>query len=59
VVYYGSGNYYVLALNANTGTLLWESGTNDIIQSSPVVANGVLYVTSTDYNLYAFSLPGH
>jgi len=33
--------------------------TGDEVDSSPVVANGVLYVTSYDYNLYAFGLPGH
>ncbi len=59
VVYVGTVNDAVYALNARTGASLWSYTTGNSIISSPAVVNGVLYVTSEDYNLYAFSLPGH
>lgn len=54
VVYAGSGDSSVYALDARTGAKLWSFATNDqIVYSSPVIANGVLYIGSTDNNLYA------
>ena len=45
VVYVGSGDGNVYALNAKTGALLWSYNTGDVC-SSPAVANGVVYVGS-------------
>jgi outer membrane protein assembly factor BamB len=55
VVYVGSYDGNVYALNASTGAKLWSylAGGGD---SSPAVANGVLYVGSRDYHVYAFGL---
>lgn len=54
VVYVGSSDSYLYALNATTGKLLWKAKTGDWIRSSPTVVNGVVYVGSFDSYLYAF-----
>ena len=41
------------ALSAANGALLWKYTTGSIILSSPIVANGVVYIGSSDNNLYA------
>lgn len=41
------------AVNATTGALLWEALANTGIGSSPCVADGRLYITTDDSNLYA------
>ena len=46
VVYVGSWNGNVYALNAGTGALLWEYTTGSNVYSSPAVANGVVYIGS-------------
>ncbi len=56
VVYIGSGDHNVYALNASTGAKLWSYTTGDTVYSSPAVANGVVYVGSFDNNVYAFAL---
>ena len=43
------------ALNASTGALLWKYTTGVLLDSSPAVANGVVYVGSYDENLYALN----
>lgn len=56
VVYVGSWqdrNLY--ALNATTGTKLWNYTTGSAIGSAPAVANGVVYVTDGDGHLYALN----
>jgi outer membrane protein assembly factor BamB len=55
VVYVGGGNN-VLALKASTGALLWSYATGGHVNSSPAVANGVVYVGSADGRVYAFGL---
>jgi chitodextrinase len=41
--------------NKNSGKLLWKYETDDVIESSPVIGNnGIIYIGSYDYNLYAF-----
>ncbi len=42
-------------LNAVTGALVWEYATGAPIFAPATIAGGVLYVASTDGNLYAFS----
>ena len=53
VVYVGSGDDNVYALNASTGAMLWRYPTGGFVYSSPAVANGVVYVGSEDGNVYA------
>ena len=46
VVYVGSDDDNVYALNASTGAKLWSYTTGGYVDSSPAVANGVVYVGS-------------
>ena len=55
VVYVGSEDKTVYALNAGTGALIWKYTTGGIIHSSPTVANGVVYIGSFDKNVYALN----
>jgi outer membrane protein assembly factor BamB len=55
VVYVGSYDGNVYALNATTGVKLWSFLTGDKVFSSPAVANGVVYVGSNDQNVYALN----
>ena len=53
VVYAGSDDNNVYALDASTGAELWSFGTGDVIRSSPTVSGGVVYVGSNDNHVYA------
>jgi outer membrane protein assembly factor BamB len=55
VVYAGSYDDSVFALNASTGALLWSFATGGYVGSSVAVANGVVYVSSQDNNVYALN----
>ena len=46
VVYVGSDDGNLYALDASTGALLWSYTTGDIVFSSPAVANGIVYFGS-------------
>lgn len=59
MVYAGSSNDTLYALEAGTGALLWQYTTGSYIESAPAVANGVLYFGSNSWYLYAFHLPNH
>jgi parallel beta-helix repeat protein len=54
VVYVGSYDHKVYALNATTGALIWNYTTGNLVESSPAVSGGVVFVGSDDGNLYAF-----
>jgi len=54
IVYVGF-DYYLFALSANTGRVLWKYKTGYFVGSSPAVANGIVYVGSDDTNLYALN----
>ncbi len=41
IVCVGSCDHNVYALNANTGTKVWNYTTGDIVLSSPTVSNGI------------------
>ena len=41
VVYIGSSDYKLYAINATTGKILWFATTQNVLTSSPTVANGV------------------
>jgi eukaryotic-like serine/threonine-protein kinase len=53
VVYIGSGDQHVYALDAATGALKWAFATGDVVHASPAVANGTVFIGSWDRNLYA------
>jgi outer membrane protein assembly factor BamB len=53
VVYVGSGDHDVYALDAATGELRWKFATGNVVHASPAVANGTVYVGSWDRNMYA------
>ena len=55
VVYIGSNDDNVYALNATTGAKLWSFATGGPVTSSPAVVNGVVYIGSSDRNLYALN----
>ena len=56
VVYVGSGDRNIYALNASSGALLWSYTTGGEVFSSPAVANGVVYVGSGDRKVYGLSV---
>jgi len=53
MVYVGSNDGNLYALDAATGIKIWNFTTGGAILSSPAVANGVVYVGSNDDNVYA------
>jgi serine/threonine protein kinase len=55
IVYIGSSDYKLYAINATTGKILWFATTQNVLTSSPTVANGVVYVGSGDTRLYALN----
>ncbi|MGP8011063.1 MAG: PQQ-binding-like beta-propeller repeat protein, partial [Halobacteriota archaeon] len=55
VVYVGSEDNNVYAINATTGANVWTFTTGSEVYSSPAVANGVVYVGSEDNNVYAIN----
>jgi len=55
VVYFGSGDHHVYALNASTGALKWKFATGDVAHASPAVVDGVVYIGSWDRYLYALN----
>jgi outer membrane protein assembly factor BamB len=54
VVYVGSYDYHLYAFNAATGQPLWSADTGGFINSSPAVADGMVYVGS-DGSVCAFN----
>ena len=54
VVYVGSTDHTLYALNADTGDRVWSFETSAGIQSSPAVAGGIVYVGSWDHTLVCF-----
>ena len=53
IVYVGSEDKNLYAIDAVTGKEKWRFATGDWVDSSPAVANGIVYVGSNDKNLYA------
>jgi len=53
VVYFGSDDGYLYAVNALTGALKWKFKTGDVVYSSPAIADGAVYIDSHDGCLYA------
>lgn len=55
VVYVGSKDNHVYALDAATGEERWRFQTGSIVRSSPAVVDGVVYVGSNDGYVYAIT----
>jgi outer membrane protein assembly factor BamB len=53
VVYFGSLDFSVYALDAQTGKVRWNYLTNNQVQGNVTVADGLVYAGSFDYFLYA------
>ena len=53
IVYFGSGDTNIYALDAASGQLKWKFKTGDVIHASPAIADGKLYVGSWDSYFYA------
>ena len=53
VVYFGSHDTNLYAVNAKTGQEKWKFKTGRWVWSSPTVSDGVVYFGSAEYNLYA------
>ena len=51
-VYFGSYDYNVYCLDAETGELIWKFKTGYWVTSSPCVVDGKVYIGSYDDNLY-------
>ena len=52
VVYFGSGDGAVYALDAGSGDVKWKFQTGDVVHASPAVADGMVYVGSWDSYFY-------
>ena len=50
---YQQYDYHVYCLNSTDGAEMWSYNTGAAVSSSPAIVNGVLYIGSDDYNLYA------
>ena len=57
VVYVGSNDQRVYALDAATGNELWSFATGDVVMSVPTVADGVVYVSSLPGGVQAYRAP--
>ena len=53
VVYAGSDDNFVYALDAETGQMIWNYQTYGIVRSTPTVSGGAVYVGSDDNHMYA------
>ena len=53
IIYFGSEDGRLYALDITNGELLWDYDTGTKITSSPAVHNGVVYIASQNGTLYA------
>jgi outer membrane protein assembly factor BamB/tRNA A-37 threonylcarbamoyl transferase component Bud32 len=53
VLFIGSMDWNVYALDARSGWVVWRTRTNGPIISSPALADGLVFIGSADKNLYA------
>jgi eukaryotic-like serine/threonine-protein kinase len=53
MVYFGSGDHNVYALDKKNGDLKWKFTTGNVIHASPAIDGGTLYIGSWDRYLYA------
>jgi outer membrane protein assembly factor BamB len=55
IVYAGSHDRNITALDAVTGTQLWRSKTRGWVEGSPAVADGIVYRGDSDHWIYALN----
>lgn len=55
IVYSADAAASLIAVDANSGTFLWEYRGSGLFNASPTVANGTLYIADSDKNLYAIN----
>ena len=53
MVFFGSGDTNVYALDAASGELRWKFKTGEVVHASPAIADGTLFIGSWDSFLYA------
>ena len=53
MVYFGSGDGNVYALDVNTGTARWKFATGNVVHASPAIADGTVFIGSWDSYFYA------
>jgi len=53
VMYFGSWDTFVYAVNAETGNLKWKFETGWGVETTPIVDDGLVFVGSHDNNFYA------
>ncbi len=53
VVFFGSGDSNVYALEAGTGKLKWIFKTGDVVHASPAISDGILFIGGWDSYFYA------
>jgi eukaryotic-like serine/threonine-protein kinase len=53
LVYFGSSDHHLYALNCADGSLKWKLKTGGSIHSTPTLSNGIIYTGSWDGKLYA------
>ena len=65
VFFWSVGDSKIYAVNAKTGQQIWNYSTEDLlisndwgVISSPAIADGVLYIGSSDKNVYALNISG-
>ncbi|HSC13148.1 MAG TPA: PQQ-binding-like beta-propeller repeat protein [Rhodanobacteraceae bacterium] len=54
MIYFGSDDGYVYAVDAASGRQVWRRGTKGPVSATPAVDHGVLYIGSFDGKFYAF-----
>ncbi|MEM2974815.1 MAG: PQQ-binding-like beta-propeller repeat protein, partial [Candidatus Bathyarchaeia archaeon] len=55
IVFVGSHDYNIYALDEKTGAFVWSYMTGGSVASSPAVVDGIVFVGSSDYKLYALN----
>jgi eukaryotic-like serine/threonine-protein kinase len=55
MVYIGSRDYNLYAIDESTGAIRWKFKAGSYIDASPVIANNTVYFGSNDGNLYALN----
>ena len=53
IVYFGSGDGNVYAIDATSGSLKWKFQTGNVVHASPAIANNTVYIGSWDTYFYA------
>jgi outer membrane protein assembly factor BamB len=53
VIFFGSSDHHLYALNMETGAKMWDYESKGAIHSSPAIYNNFVFFTSADGNFYA------